>query len=217
MTKEFELGTYESMAISYFPLILKKAMQDGLILSLTIRTEWTNADLFTQLLNDQLHIIVVADPEDHPQIDQVPLFKEKYEFYKTPHLHIKNNPQENHNVFTIDDLKSTPFFCFPLAITGEKKEIDVNLIQLSMKIRHFHKLNSFQTVKAFTLKDLGFSILPVSIAREDVKANRLEPIIVKDIAAKPFGEHQFYACYKKIHASNPLTQVMLKIIQESIS
>ncbi len=75
-----------------------------------------------------------------------------------------------------------------------------------------YKLDTFTSVKAFTIAGLGIGILPERLAKDDLDAGLLKKIAIKGFSTRGFGRHRI--CFSL--TSTGKSDLRIKLLQQEL-
>lgn len=187
-------GTYESIAIYFWPDLLKAFLRKHPAVQLALTTERSHV-LYDQLRAGELDLVVAVEPPDASDLHIEVLFKDDFLAYVSTEV-LNSAP------FKIGERKKAPLRSeiwrrFPI-ISMQDARVSSDGITLHKLFEGLvqetlppYSANSLETVRALTRSGIGIGILPRRVASQDVKSGKLAPIPWPFLDRKsPIGEHR---------------------------
>lgn len=175
-----QLGTYESIAIYFFPFFLKYLKDRQRKLKISLKTS-SSSNLMEELKMNRLDMIVSVNPKPHKSVISKTLYRDTFAFYS-----------KSSNI----DSKNLSFIGVRKATDGAGKSVESYLDDFKLSKFDWIDCASFETVKALSAEGLGIAILPQRVAvpllRQRVLVQLSLPKVPKD-----FGEHSVGYSYLK--------------------
>lgn len=167
-------GTYESIAVYFFPGFLKYAADVQEELEISLFTARSPA-LMDALQRSQVDIIMSVNPPDKRNVHSELLYADEYRVYQHPDLVLTNK---------------TPLLTFPEATDAKGRSIAQYLASSPHKRRRRFVCQSFELVTALTVAGLGLGILPARAAQKALARGELVEEAPSARAPWRFGRHE---------------------------
>ncbi len=181
-----QLGTYESIAVYFFPFFLKHLRQRQKKLHLNLRTA-SSAWLMEELRMSRLDLIVSVNPKAHRSVISETLFEDCFSFYGSPSL-------EKNDELVLIGMKE--------AHAGDGQSVGDFVASTRLAQAEFIDCASIETVKALSLAGLGVGILPTRVAEPALRQRLLQSVALPRVPAE-FGPHTVALSYLKSRQSDP--------------
>ena len=185
--QKLRIGTYESIAVYFFPDFLKYVADAQAKLELALHTAPSPA-LMEALRHSRVDLIVSVNPGKFPDVQSATLFQDEYGVFVNP---------------TLTVTRKTPLIAFLDATDKLGREVGSYADASPHSNRSRFVCESFESVKALTLSGLGLGILPTLVAQDSVKAGGLIEFTPRSIAAWRFGKHSIALSYLKHREGDP--------------
>jgi DNA-binding transcriptional LysR family regulator len=175
-----QLGTYESIAIYFFPYFLKYLKDRQKKLKISLKTS-SSSNLMEELKMSRLDMIVSVNPKPHKSVISKTLYRDTFGFYsKTSSM----------------DPKSLSFIGVRKATDEAGKSVESYLQDFKLSKFDWIDCASFETVKALCTEGLGVAVLPQRVAAPLLKQKILVEVSIPKVP-KNFGEHSVGYSYLK--------------------
>ena len=181
------LGSYDSIAIYFFPPFLKYAEAHEEGLEITLYTE-RSPTLVDSLLRSQVDIIISVNPPARHNIVSTLLYTDEYRVYRRPDL-----------VATV----RSPVITVPAATDQEGRSVGTHLTSSVYARRRRFLSQSFELVSALTVAGLGLGIAPTRVAAKAVDRGDLVEHIPEDGPPWRFGLHRICVSYLSHRVGDP--------------
>lgn len=150
------IGTYESIAIYFWPAFLTRFARRYSHVALSVQTG-RSLDIMHRLGRGDLDAAVTVDPIARPNITSRTLFADRFSFYvATP------APSRHRTVILFED-----------GVAPFRQAIDRELKMLAPQARQLIQTDSFEVVRAMATSGMGLGVLPHSVAASDLRAGNL--------------------------------------------
>lgn len=205
--KILRLGTYDNLATSLFPAIIKRLESELESLDFKLTAGPSNAFLTLELLEKKLDYILLAEPQRHRGISYQSIANEEYGFFASTQFLAKSSLKDDS--ITTSELKKLRLLTIPGAIAGISKTIDRLLWEISVsKVSEF---NSFEVVKSAMLQNLGLALIPSLSVWKEVKNKSVRQVFVKGLPRTKLGVHKMYLCSRSQYNEAEFAYVAEKI------
>jgi DNA-binding transcriptional LysR family regulator len=171
---KIRIGTYESIAIYYWPKVFGVLARRYPGLQIQFQTATSDA-VVRMLLRGDLDLAVAVEPRSHPRIEAIELYRDSFDAY----------------VGTQRDAGGSPPVLFsPHAF--EKLGIDpaATFRRLGLDKLPTYETSSFEVVSALTRNGVGIGILPGRVAAADLVAGSIRRHHADGGKRTAFGEHR---------------------------
>ncbi len=175
--KRIRLGTYESIAIYFFPDFLSQTFKKNEEYQIDLVTS-DSQSLEQKLKQNSVDAIISVGHPQSKSIISKKIFDDDYGFFTHPHLAVDS---------------STPILLFPTARdqagTTLAKHIEASIFSENPQFM----CESFEPIKALAKKKLGVAVLPLRVAQSSVVQKELAELK----KTQKFGKHTIYFSYLK--------------------
>lgn len=179
--QKIKFGTYESIAVYFFPNFLNHLIQKKSLVSIDLLTA-SSDQLVDYLRRNVVDAILSVNTPAYSNISSKKLFDDYYGFYHSPLISVDSN---------------TPVIFFPNAKDSEGKKTSSVVKESSLKGNSQFVCESFEPIRALTKGGLGLGILPTRVANSDIKSGELVEYRNETGRTKKFGRHSVYfSCLK---------------------
>lgn len=179
--QKLTIGTYESIAVYFFPDFLKYVSQAQNKLELGLYTA-PSSNLMEALRKCRVDLILSVNPTSHRDVLSVPLFKDEYGVYSRSNLEV--DPK-------------TPLLTMLSAQDQAGRTVESFINSSIHEKRPRFVCESFESVKALTLSGLGLGILPTRVAYGGIRAGTLSEYLPRKVSALRFGLHSIELSFLK--------------------
>lgn len=179
-----KIGTFQSIAIYFGPLLLKNLKHEK-DLSISITTNRSSI-IHESLIKRDIHLALTVEIFKHPNIIAHEIYSDYYSFYVSSKF--------KHNTISPDELKDYSLLYIPEAVDDNQKTLKQYIHGWNFKFKDHFDLDSLEVIGEFTYKNLGIGILPTNVAKSYGK--KIRPISIEGFSTKKFGKHRFFLSYR---------------------
>ena len=201
---ELKVASYETLVTYLWPDFLKHFTKEHPELKINLITR-NEKDHWSKLASGTLDVIVDAEPQVGPQWDSHVLYTDTFNLYVSK-KYDEATPVKN--IIYVEK-----------AYDENSLSIRDHFVKNDVQFSESYKLDTFISVKAFTLAGLGIGVLPERLAIADLKSGNLKKIPLKGISNKGFGKHRI--CFSQTQQGRSdlrvklLHQELKKYLQKS--
>ena len=178
------MGTYQSIAVYFFPKFFKFIGREHKNLQIHFLSA-ASGDLVTMLKNGRADFIVSVDPPRDSQFFHTELFTDNYSLYQRANTNLKLSRSSIFTVSGSKDSQGRKLFSYLKAA-----KLDAQVIECG----------EFETAKAMLEADAGFALLPDRVARSLHEAKVID--IAREVPSLiGFGRHSVVFSCKAHRAS----------------
>lgn len=192
-----QVGSYETLGISFWPKVLKELKQRHPSLRIQITTENPNT-IWQRLDNGSLHLIVDAEPPLHEKYFSKSLYTDKFGLYCSPRFTSLEG--------------ALPVSYVKRAFDHEKRTIQEHLRKRHVDHDLLFDFDSFTSVRAVTLEEMAVGVMPTSLVQEELDKGKLKPFLV-DGAPLYFGEHKVCVTCLEERRKDPRLAEVIKVLK----
>ena len=187
MAGSIRIGTYDSIAIYFWPKFLKYLSKKYPLLDVELTTG-RSKDIQRKLESRELDLAYIVEPKANDKIEIEIMDEDSFYLYQSPKIKEE-----------IDSL--------PLILMDDAVEVG----ELSaFGKRKKYKTSSLESAKELTQSGLGIGVLPERVAQPLVEAKKLKKIIFKGFPKKGISLHKIGAAYQLDRAGSPLLRQILE-------
>ncbi|RYZ73007.1 MAG: hypothetical protein EOP09_02440 [Proteobacteria bacterium] len=186
------IGTYDSIALYFFPRFLKYLKFSHPRLSIELITDRSQR-FFEELKNDDLDLGVIIEREADSDIPYQTIYSDTFGFYQSGG---EERRYFDHLIYFSDTLPSPKLI-----------RVAIKSLGLSNDIRP----DNLETVRGLTERGLGIGFLPHRVARDLVLSGILRPVRRKDL-----GDHYFPHNIKLYRSRKTKSSITHDLIEEEL-
>lgn len=205
MTTRIRIGTFQTIALYFWPLLIDKLKQDSSI-SLSIMTNRSKV-ILESLMKREIDIALTVEALEHERLIRHELYKDDYAFYcsaKWSETKIGKSDLLNHALLYIPD-----------AIDQAGKSLRQHLQSWDLVFRDEFELDSLEVIGEFVKKEYGIGILPTKVAKSHNSA--LKQLKIEGVGANKFGAHRFFlSCRDDLELPQKLMKTLLEAAKEAV-
>jgi DNA-binding transcriptional LysR family regulator len=195
---KIEIGTYESIAVYYWPSILRELQTALPQVQISLRTGRSEA-LEKSVLKGEVDFIVSVSPKKHRGLASVELYRDHFELY------VLNG---------VNPTAMSTVIAFHEAIANFETTVRASLEKYGPHVKRRITTDSFEVVRAMTAGGVGIGVMPTRIASATFFQQQGASLIpITGGAMKGASEHVIAASYLESRKEHPLIRSMLKMIQ----
>lgn len=206
MAGSLKVGTYDSIAIYFWPNFLRTFLSKYPKLDLQLTTNRSRT-IQQMVEKGELDLGLIIEPEETNQAMTINLGKDQFRFYKSA---------EKKPIYSAK--QDAPLIYMPDAMAGSDQAILDKFIgrlnddpKNQKEERKLYQTSSLESVKELTLNGIGLGLLPKMVANEEVSKGRLKEVRPTAFRGKVIGEHNLGIVYSKHRENSP---VLIKLIEE---
>lgn len=202
MAGSLRVGTYDSIAIYFWPQFLRRFLIKYPKLNLELTTG-RSTEIQLKVDRGELDMGLIIEPTSTVSLNTVMLAKDSFYLYQSTQF---KGLQKG--------AMDVPLIYMPDALAGE------NLLVLEKALSpmgHWggsyvhYKTSSLESVKALVEGGVGVGLLPNMVARELVKRKKIKKVDSKAFPKKGVGLHKIGVVYSKFRENS---QALTRILQE---
>ncbi len=195
MSGFLRVGTYDSIAIYYWPYLLRKFLLKYPKLRLELITD-RSYEIQKMVEKNELDLGLIIDPKKSSHLDLLELGFDHFRFYES----LYKEP-------IYKDRERAPIIYMPNSLVSEK-EIEEILPVSKGKERIFYKTSSLESAKELALNGVGVALLPKKVAEGELKKKKFMEVFLKEVSKKEIGRHRIGIVYSK-HRKNSKALIQL--------
>ena len=200
MAGSLRVGTYDSIAVYFWPDFLREFLPENPHLSLELTTG-RSKEIQTLVEQGQLDMGLTIEPKEGANVEVLNLWKDRFMLYASKEL----TP-------SYESLEEAPLIYMPQAFGGPKPDILKDYFQdkSKSKQRVEYHTSSLESVKELTIKGIGIGLLPTRVAQQDVEAKKLKLCPFGKFPKKGIAEHNVGVVYLRQHHQSKTLQSLIK-------
>tara|TARA_B110001454_G_C12721908_1_gene435064 strand:+ start:4759 stop:5646 length:888 start_codon:yes stop_codon:yes gene_type:complete len=179
--QKIKFGTYESIAVYFFPRFLKHLLENKSPVDIDLMTA-TSDQLVDYLRRNVVDAILSVNQPQYSSIISKKLFDDHYGYYHAKEM--KLNPK-------------TPVIYFPNAKDSLGKKVSSYIKESNLKENPHFVCESFEPIRALTVAGIGLGVLPTRVAAAEVKNGNIIEWKTESSRARRFGKHSVYFSFLK--------------------
>lgn len=187
-----KIGTFQSIAIYFFPLLLKE-FQNYKHISLSLKTDRSFL-IQEALIKDEIDLAITVEAPGHQKLTSVEIYKDSYSFYVN---------KKDQNFKSVKSLSVAAFkkmlsvrnlLFIPSATDSRGVSLDRQIRSMDIEAKNRFELDSFEVIANFAENNYGIGILPNLVAKRHAKT--LSKIEVDNSRYSNFGEHRIFLTFR---------------------
>lgn len=199
---KIEIGTYESIAIYYWPAILRAlqlALPNVQVLLRTGRSE----DLERSLVKGEFDLIVTVEPTKRRGVINVELYRDHFELYALDEI-------------ALGTINTS--ILFEDAVANFSAEIREAFRRNGIHARRKVATDSLEVVRAMTLAGVGVGVMPTRVASAGLSSSHSRTLRALTAGSlKKVSEHVIAASFLASRQEHPTINSIVKIVQSSVA
>ncbi len=179
------IGTYDSIAIYFWPNFLKKVITKHIHLDIHLTTG-RSIEIQEKLEAGKLDLALIVDPKESKNIAVEMIKTDYFNFYEST---LKKKVYKK--------IEDAPIIFMPSATIGRDTLADL-VLKMKTENRKQFSTSSLESVKELTLNGLGIGLLPEMIVKKLVKQKKIKKVstqLIKNNAG--VGSHQIGIAYNR--------------------
>ncbi len=187
-----KIGTFQSIAIYLFPLLLKEFQKIKQI-SLSLKTDRSFL-IQEALIKDEIDLALTVEASGHQKITGIEIYKDNYSFYVSQKDQ-NFRPKKSISVEAFKKMLSVRSLLFiPSATDSRGVTLDRQIRSMGIETKNSFELDSFEVIANFAENNYGVGILPTLVAKRYAKT--LKKIEVDNSKYSSFGEHRIFLTFR---------------------
>ena len=162
------IGTYDSIAIYFWPKFLQEFLTQHKKLDIELSTGRSD-EIQTKLASGLLDLILVVDPKKTQNIEVEVLKQDSFKLYQTT---------SNKKVY--QSIKDAPIIAMPSAAAGIQSIRDL-LYRSGLGERKIYSTSSLESAKELTINGLGIGLLPQMVAKSSLDERKIKHLLILKI------------------------------------
>ncbi len=198
---EIVIGTYESIAVYYWPTILRE-LQAGLPnVEISMRTG-RSEDLDKALAKGEFDLVVTVSPKPRRGIVSVELFRDYFEIYILSGL----TPASASSIILFQD-----------AVAAQEEDIRAVSRRYGLLPKRKILTDSFEVVRAMTLAGVGLGVMPTRVAARSASDSSRSLLALTGGSMQEKSEHVISASFHSARREHPVIKNVLQVVQAKIA
>ena len=193
------IGTYESIAIYFWPRVLKKLASEYPFLNISLETA-SSPKILSRLLRGKLDLCMTVNTSGHPKVHSARMFEDHFYFFAKPGL--RSSPGKGSVLIYSSHALKTAHLHVKAVISSHP---------------HLQLINcgTLEVVLALASQGIGIGLLPTCVAREAVLGGRLERSMQLPFALKgPIDSHSISISCLHDNRHNPAIRAVIQAASE---
>ncbi len=201
MAGSLRVGTYDSIAIYFWPQFLRKFLPKYLNLSLELTTG-RSSDIQSAVEKGELDLGLIIEPRPTQNTEVVYLSEDHFQLYET---------RSEKPIY--ESVEEAPLIFMPDALAGQD---NMRLLKSHPDLenhnpRMLYKTSSLESAKELLLKGIGIALLPEFVAKADLEKGFIAKVNLKGFPEKGIGSHRLGLVYPTHKKNSP---TLLGLIEE---
>jgi|GEM_PF-990449 len=185
MAGVIRVGTYDSIAIFFWPTFLKAFLEKYPLINLELTTG-RSRKIQKEVEEGKLDLALIVEPRTSSNLETIELKKDQFNFYVSSEMTDEKATQDN-----------TPLIYMPDALAGQSLKRLSHTLKEDLTRKKQFKTSSLEAAKEMILQGLGVGLLPSLVADEPVKQKRMKPIDRLFKKSEPIGIHSIGLVFPK--------------------
>ena len=200
MAGSLRVGTYDSIAIYFWPKFLRRFLPKYPRLSLQLTTA-RSQKIQDQVEKGELDVGLIIEPKESLNIQVIDLAKDQFSLYAT------KSKTPNY-----EEVHSAPLIFMPEAVAGSKKTILKKYFEplQDEKKRIEYHTSSLESAKELISNGIGIGLIPDRVAKQDVESGKIKKVSLKGFPSEGIGEHKIGLIYSKHREQSETLQRLIK-------
>lgn len=197
LSGELKVASYETLVTYLWPDFLSNFSNKYPELKIDLVTR-NEKDHWSKLVFGSLDAIVDAEPKVDYQWDSHVLYTDLFNFFVSKKYG--------------EDAGTKNLIYVEKAYDENGLSIRDHCVKNQVQFSESYKLDTFISVKAFSLAGLGIGVLPERLAKSDLEAGRLKRISIKGFSNRGFGRHRI--CFSITPSGR--ADLRIKLLQQEL-
>lgn len=179
------VGTYDSIAIFFWPHFLKSFLKKYPLISLEMTTGRSRS-IQKAVEQGELDLALIVEPKSSAGVESLTLIQDHFHFYASSSMTSEEILNSN-----------TPLIFMPDALSGKNFKRLRHTLEVELHNRKQFKTSSLEAAKEMIVESLGVGLLPSLVARSSVQAGRIKKVDPWSINEVSVGTHDIGLIFPK--------------------
>ena len=203
MAGAIKVGTYDSIAIYFWPKFLKGFFKKYPNLDLELTTQRSH-NIQKMVEEGELDVGLIIEPKPSTTLDVIDLYEDSFYLYASPKLLKKDINSQ-----------STPLIFMSDAVAGNNKGRLGHLLGEELSTRKHFMTSSLESTKELAINGLGLALLPKLVAKDAVSKKKLKLVELKSFPKTGIGKHSVGLIYPKHQVASKTLQGLISEIKSN--
>lgn len=195
------IGTYDSIAIYFWPKFLQKFLMKYKKLDIDLSTGRSSM-MQEKLDSGALDLILIVDPKATQNIEVEILKKDSFKLYQTT---------KSRKVFKT--IEEAPIIAMPMASAGIQSIKDL-LHKSGLGDRKIYSTSSLESAKELTINGIGIGLLPQMVASSSIESSKISEVKLKNFPKSGVGHHSIGIAYHTYRKDSVLLRELISAIKK---
>ncbi len=200
-----KVGTYESIALYYWPKVIQALHQQFPKLEIQLETA-ASPEIQKSLLKGNIDLAVTVLPSPHPQIEIHPLFEDYFGLFQAPSLRVDFD---------------TPIMVSRRALEVARGPFSRTLSRFNLSRHPKYEIANLEVIAAYTEEGLGIGVLPHRVAAKKMTTGKIVPYLVSNESLNEipnrFGRHTIeFSFLKNQNHERKLIEMVLAVCRKHL-
>ena len=178
MAGSIRVGTYDSIAIYFWPKFLEEFLKKYPLIDLELTTG-RSSNVQKMVENGEIDLGLIIEPTVSAGVEVIELATDSFQLYRACKMSAKKASDPN-----------TPLIFMPDAIAGERGSRIIHLLgQISASRKQF-KTSSLESTKELILSGIGIGLLPKMVAQSALKKKQITLTQPSNFPKNGIGNHK---------------------------
>lgn len=201
MAGSIRIGTYDSIAVYFWPKFLQKFLIKNKKLNIDLTTGRSQL-MQAKLEAGELDLVLIVDPKPSPGIEVDILKKDSFKLY-----------QMTKTKKVYQDLADAPVIVMPSASAGMQNLKDL-LDKSGLNNRKLYSVSSLEAAKELIINGIGIGLLPEMVAKTPIKQNKIKEVKLNKFPLAGIGQHTIGIAYHTYRKDSQLIKTMVSTLKE---
>lgn len=203
MAGSIKVGTYDSIAIYFWPKFLKGFFKKYPNLDLELTTNRSH-NIQNMVEEGELDVGLIIEPKSSSSLDVINLYEDSFYLYASSKMLKKEINSQ-----------TTPLIFMSDAVAGNNKGRLLHLLGEQLSTRKHFVTSSLESTKELAINGLGLALLPKFVAKEAVSKKKLKPVDVTSFPKAGIGKHSVGLIYPKHQVGSKTLQGLITEIESN--
>ena len=204
MAGSLRVGTYDSIAIYFWPGFLREFLPKYPMLNIELTTG-RSSEIQQLVEQGELDIGLIIEPKETNHSTCVILKEDRFKLYGT----LTEDP-------IYSKVEEAPLIFMPDALAGER---DLPLLKSHPSLENnfakkLYKTSSLESCKELMLKGIGLALLPEMVAKEDLEKGFIERVQLEGFPEEGIGLHRLGLVFAKHREDSETLKRLVSEIKE---
>lgn len=202
MAGRIRVGTYDSIAIYFWPKFLASFLKKFPLIDLELTTD-RSRKIQHMVENEELDLGLIIEPQKTSSTEVIDLYLDTFQLYQSTKIPTRKRGSEG-----------LPLIYMPDAITHQHRSHLMEMLSSSSGPVKQFRTSSLESTKELTVQGVGLGLLPKMVAQSALDRKQIKLVRIFKFSKEGIYPHRVGLIYPKTQSGLPLLQGFIEAIQK---